>query len=230
MSWRVKKSAWKRKFSVFCDCWLVLAWDSTHAKSVPWKQTITIWLPLTQEDQNNGHNSGHALKGGSASNTAHTYGKFHTGEAHCDSTRMLLQINNPEKSTFHFVPKAETPSGRSVLAFHIIANHFQNVCVGVCVHACRYIPTYRCALQKRVLVGLLYYFLPFPKRHGPSLSLELRWLTACKQQWSSPLFSTPHSTRDTGMHGHAHWFTWILQNWDCCSAGTFTHRAVSLAH
>lgn len=112
----------------------------------------------------------------------HTYGKFHTGEVHRDSTRMLLQINNPEKSTFHFVPKAETPSGWSVLAFHIIANHFQNVCGGVCVHACRYIPTYRCALQKRVLVGLLYYFLPFPKRHGLSLSLELRWLTACKHQ------------------------------------------------
>lgn len=149
-------------------------------------------MPLAQEDQNNGHNSGHALKGGSASNTAHTYGKFHTGEAHRDSTRMLLQINNPEKSTFHFVPKAETPSGWSVLAFHIIANHFQNVCGGVCVHACRYIPTYRCALQKRVLVGLLYYFLPFPKRHGLSLSLELRWLTACKHQRSSFLHPSQH--------------------------------------
>lgn len=84
-------------------------------------------------------------------------------------------------------------------------------------------------VQKRVLLGLLYYFLPFPKRHGLSLSLELRWLTACKHQ-RDPLFSIPHSTRNTGMHGHAHWFTWILQNSDCCSASTFTHRAVSLAH
>lgn len=90
MSWRVKKSAWKRKFSVFCDCWLILAWDSTHTKSVPWKQTITIWLPLAQEVQNNGLNSGHALKGGAASNTAHTYGKSQTGEAHWDSARTLL--------------------------------------------------------------------------------------------------------------------------------------------
>lgn len=91
----------------------------------------------------------------------HIWKVSHRREAHRDSTRMLLQINNPEKSTFHFVPKAETLSGWSVLAFHIIANHFQNVCGGVCVHARRYIPTYRCARAEEGAVWPALLLLAF---------------------------------------------------------------------